>query len=76
VAFVSNPAGRRVRTNNHVERANRMLPSWDKMQYKPRQRWVDRFVVLTLDLWCRQRAGEAPTSPRGATQDHARLPAS
>src|SRR5262249_7610174 len=43
VAFVYSPAGRRVRTNNHVERANRQLRFAEKVRYKwRRRRWVVR----------------------------------
>ncbi len=34
VAFVYSAAGERVRTNNHVERANRRLRFWEKLRYK------------------------------------------
>jgi hypothetical protein len=61
VAFVHSEAGRRVRTNNHAERANRRLRFWEKARYKWRRRkWVVRFVLLALDRWWRQaaRAGQ------------------
>ena len=74
VAFVYSPAGRRVRTNNHVERANRRLRFAEKVRYKwRRRRWVVRYVVLALDRWWSEAAqGEAaeesgaatPTEPR------------
>lgn len=54
VAFVYSPAGQRVRTNNHVERANRRLRFAEKVRYKwRRRRWVVRYVVLALDRWWR-----------------------
>jgi len=57
MAFVSQPAGRRVRTNNHVERMNRRLRFVEKVRYRWRQRkWVVRYVVLLLDVWWQQAA--------------------
>jgi hypothetical protein len=54
VAFTSSEAGRKVRTNNHVERANRRLRFWEKLRYKWRRRkWVVRFVLLAMDRWWR-----------------------
>jgi len=38
IAFVHSPAQRRVRTNNHVERANRQLRYLEKVRYKGRRR--------------------------------------
>jgi hypothetical protein len=60
VAFVYSPAAQKVRTNNHVERANRKLRFWEKLRYKWRRRkWVLRFVLLALDRWWRQAAAQA-----------------
>ena len=60
VAFVYSPAGQKVRTNNHVERANRRLRFWEKLRYKWRRRkWVLRFVLLALDRCWRQAAAQA-----------------
>jgi hypothetical protein len=57
VAFAASTAGQRVRTNNHVERANRRLRFWEKVRYKWRRRkWVVRFVLLALDRWWKQAA--------------------
>jgi hypothetical protein len=57
LAFLSVPAAERVRTNNHVERANRRLRFAEKVRYKwRRRRWVVRFVVLLLDVCWRQAA--------------------
>ena len=57
VAFVYSPAAAKVRTNNHVERANRRLRFWEKLRYKWRRRkWVVRFVLLAMDRWWRQAA--------------------
>jgi hypothetical protein len=52
-AYLKNPISRRVRTNNHVERTNRMFRLLEKVRYKWRQRrMLVRFVVVTLDaIW-------------------------
>jgi hypothetical protein len=55
VAFVYSPAAERVRTNNHMERANRQFRFKEKLRYKWRRRkWVIRFVLLALDRWWSQ----------------------
>jgi transposase-like protein len=53
MAFLKNPLSRRVRTNNHVERTNRMFRFLEKVRYKwRRRRTLVRFVVLKLDeVW-------------------------
>jgi hypothetical protein len=53
MAYLKNPLSRRVRTNNHVERTNRMLRFLEKVRYKwRRRRTLVRFVVSTLDgIW-------------------------
>jgi hypothetical protein len=67
VAFVYSEAAEKVRTNNHVERANRQLRYAEKSRYKWRTRkWVVRFVLLILDLSLRQVA---------SAQGHADQPA-
>ena len=64
MAYLNNPISRRVRTNNHVERTNRMCRFLEKVRYKWRRRkTLVRFVVLTLDdVWS---AWEPPMA-RGA----------
>jgi transposase-like protein len=68
MAYLSNPATRRVRTNNHVERTNRMFRFLEKVRYKwRRRRTLVRFVVLKLDaVWSDPAAadGPGPVSPR------------
>jgi hypothetical protein len=68
MAYLNNPISRRVRTNNHVERTNRMIRSLEKVRYKWRRRkTLVRFVVLRLDLiWSQRVAVRARTarSPR------------
>jgi hypothetical protein len=53
MAYLNNPVSQRVRTNNHVERTNRMVRFWEKVRYKWRRRkTLVRFVVLRLDeIW-------------------------
>ena len=53
MAYLNNPMSQRVRTNNHVERTNRMLRFLEKVRYKwRRRRTLVRFVVLKLDaIW-------------------------
>jgi transposase-like protein len=56
MAYLNNPACQRVRTNNHVERTNRMVRFLEKVRYKWRRRKsLVRFIVLKLDLIWRQR---------------------
>jgi Transposase len=60
MTFLGQPVGRQVRTNNHVERMNRRLRFAEKVRYRWRKRkWVVRWVVLLLDVWWQDRAGEA-----------------
>ena len=57
MAYLKNPLSRRVRTNNHVERTNRMFRFLEKVRYKWRRRkTLVRFVVLKLDEIWRERA--------------------
>ena len=57
------PVGRRVRTNNHVERTNRRLRFLEKVRYKwRRRRTLVRFVVMTLDRWRQNDQGEIKES--------------
>jgi hypothetical protein len=73
MAFVQQPAGRQVRTNNHVKRMNRRLRFAEKVRYRwRRRRWVVRWVVLLLDDGWQQAAMDpyagqplawVPTSP-------------
>jgi hypothetical protein len=55
MAYLNNPVNRRVRTNNHVERTNRMIRFLEKVRYKWRRRkTLVRFLVLRLDsIWSR-----------------------
>jgi transposase-like protein len=68
MAYLNSPVGRRIRTNNHVERTNRMVRFLEKVRYKWRRRkTLVRFVVLRLDhLWSRVAVRAAET---GSSQD-------
>jgi hypothetical protein len=74
MAFVQQPAGSQVRTNNHVERLNRRLRFAEKVRYRWRKRkWVVRWVVLLLDV-CWQEAAAAAAAGPGAKQSGERSP--
>lgn len=76
VAFVYSDAGEKVRTNNHVERANRKVRFAEKSRYKWRRRkWVVRFVLLALDYWWRQ-AASADQAQRGQAAGDGKQPPS
>jgi len=72
LAYLNSPVSRRVRTNNHVERTNRLFRSLEKVRYKwRRRRTLVRFVVLKLDeVWshrssCRAARFKAEPSSEG-----------
>jgi hypothetical protein len=74
MAFVQQPRGKQVRTNNHVERMNRRLRFAEKVRYRWRKRkWVVRWVVLLLDL-CWQQAAKAAAADKGAKPSRERPP--
>lgn len=66
MAYLKNPLGHRVRTNNHVERTNRMFRFLEKVRYKWRRRkTLVRFVVLTLDeIWKERATAQAKATDR------------
>jgi Transposase len=71
MGFVQQPAGKRVRTNNHVERLNRRLRFAEKVRYRWRKRrWVIRWVVLLLDRYWKEaaEATKVPVSERSPPQ--------
>jgi hypothetical protein len=78
MAYLKNPVSRRVRTNNHVERTNRMFRFLERVRYRWRRRkTLVRFVVLALGSigrqWAPAEAKSAnPPEPvrRGTTQGH------
>jgi hypothetical protein len=72
VAFLECSEGARVRTNNHVERANRKLRYDEKVRYKFRsERSLDRFLRLRLDLLARQALSGRPLPANAASSPKA-----
>lgn len=74
IAFLRSRVGQRVRTNNHVERMNRVLRLYEKTRYKWRSaRTKVRFVWLLVDrrwgvqarAWTQQHGGGAGKASRG-----------
>ncbi len=61
MACLNGPASRRVRTNNHVERTDRLFRFLEKVRYKwRRRRTLVRFVALTLDgVWSHRSSPKA-----------------
>jgi hypothetical protein len=80
MAYLNNPVSRRVRTNNHVERTNRLIRFLEKVRYKwRRRRTLVRFVVMTLDrVWKEWSPAETESSdpPKPARSDKASAQAS
>src|SRR5512135_2676870 len=66
MAYLNNPISHRVRTNNHVERTNRMFRFLEKVRYTwRRRRTLVRFVVLTLDgIWRERTIAQAKVTDR------------
>jgi hypothetical protein len=65
IAFLECPAGQRVRTNNHAERANRKVRFDEKVRYKWRsQRSLDRFLRLRLGLLADRLEHQTPPPVR------------
>jgi hypothetical protein len=64
MAYLKNPLSQRVRTNNHVERTNRMFRFFEKVRYKwRRRRTLVRFVVLALDgIWKKWEPADSKTA--------------
>ena len=68
MAYLDNPLSRRVRTNNHVERTNRMFRLLEKVRYEwRRRRTLVRFVVLTLNSIWRERTATRAQAAEGLT---------
>jgi hypothetical protein len=62
-AFLGQPLGQRLKTNNHVERANRKLRFDEKVRYKFRRRKsVVRWVLLKIGRYQPQPKPQAQTS--------------
>jgi Transposase len=77
MAYLNNPVSQRVRTNNHVERTNRMFRFFEKVRYKwRRRRTLVRFVVLKLDaIWSdwkpsKNKARRSRPTAHHKTQSH------
>lgn len=66
IAFLRSPVAKRIRTNNHVERANRKIRFWEKVRYKwRRRRTLIRFIILALDHWWKRvREMRAKVGPK------------
>ena len=66
MAYLKNPLSRRVRTNNHVERTNRLFRFLEKVRSTWRRRkTLVRFVVLTLDgIWKERTTTQAKVTDR------------
>lgn len=65
IAFLEKAVPQVVRTNNHVERANRQLRFAEKARYKWRtRRSLDRFLRLRLGLLAERLAEETPPPDR------------
>ena len=74
MAFVQQPTGSQVWTNNHVERLNRRLRFAEKVRYRWRKRrWVVRWVVLLLEV-CWQQATQATAADKRAKAPRKRSP--
>jgi hypothetical protein len=76
IAFLRSRVGQRVRTNNHVERMNRLLRLYEKTRYKWRSaRTKVRFVWLLVDrrwgaqarTWANQHGGGAGKATKAET---------
>jgi Transposase len=73
IAFLRSPVGRRVRTNNHVERLNRVLRLYEKSRYKWRQgRTKVRWVCLLIARRWGVREGDRQPSPGAGAERLAR----
>jgi len=70
MAFLHSPAGKQVRTNNHVERANRKLRYLEKVRYKwRRRRSIIRFLLLSLIRWRREHPNDKSPTQHENTAD-------
>jgi transposase-like protein len=77
MAYLRNPVSRRVRTNNHVERTNRLIRLLEKVRYKWRRRkTLVRFVVLLLDqFWSAWTPRETKEADHGKSDRRSLTPA-
>ena len=73
MSFLHSEDGQQVRTNNHVERANRKLRYFEKVRYKwRRRRSIVRFVLLALHRWWREHPKGNPHPPSQHTTNKAK----
>ena len=62
LAYLDRPPSIRskVRTNNHVERCNRVLRYLEKVRYKwRRRRTIIRHILLQFDNWMKRKENKA-----------------
>jgi hypothetical protein len=70
MTFLYSEAAKKIRTNNHVERANRKLRYFEKVRYKwRRRRSIVRFLLLATSRWWREHSRH----PERNGQDHAKV---
>jgi hypothetical protein len=75
MAFLHSEPEQQVRTNNHVERANRKLRYFEKLRYKWRQRRsIVRFLLLSLQRWWQEHPKSGFTTPTKTLTNNAKLP--
>ncbi len=69
IAFLRRPKRSRIRTNNHVERTNRLLRYFEEVRYKwRRRRNIVRFLLLTITRrWNARKQAAATPSTRHKT---------
>jgi transposase-like protein len=68
IDYLDSPLGKRVRTNNHVERTNRRLRYLEKVRYKWRRRkTIVRFVLLAINRWRQRRIAAAAEAKQTAS---------
>jgi hypothetical protein len=71
MAYLNSSTARRVRTNNHVERTNRLFRFLEKVRYRwRRRRALVRFVVLKLDeVWGPRSSPKAAKGAERSSED-------
>jgi transposase len=75
MAFLHSPMGKQVRTNNHVERANRKLRYYEKIRYRwRRRRSIVGFLLLSLQRSWHAHPNGPPSTPRQDPANKATCP--
>lgn len=75
IAFLHSPAHQQIRTNNHVERANRRLRYCEKVRYKwRRRRSIVRFVILAMVDWRASHASLSEQASEHLDDSHRKQP--